>query len=474
MKLRLDENGHNSITLTNHPVLVGSHPRSEIKSDKSKMHRRHALIAHLLAGWAIFDLRSRHGIFVNGEKVTRSVLHSGDRVEVGPLRMHVEGEGDEDQPAEGAEEDHSWLDQVLSESDSGRSFSSRSRLDFYLDEKLHRSVIADGDMIIGTSVRAQIRLPRRGISSLHCLLTLDGSSWNLYDLRSDAGIVFKGEPTDWLSLHDGDEFRLGDFRVVFRLQPDQTELQDDEDLVDETFGSVSTPSSGVLTDASFDAQISSGALSTSGLAFSELEGATPALDSKVAQAVTMLRDRDYEPAIRILREVCADAPFALRYRKQLRQAQIALVDSQGEDLSLAQRWTLWKLQRLGARYWRKGEPLKTLLYAEEGLTLDPWNRDLLVLEALVFEQQQMLHHCIWVLSTARLKAPEDVKLNRVLAKIMQHLGEYDRAERFWKLVQKVEPDNHEAERQIRAVLVQKTLQHNRYQGSDSWENLLEE
>lgn len=471
MKLRLDDRAQ-AVSLGDKPVLIGSHPRADIRCDQKNLHRRHALIAQLLDGWSIFDLRSRHGIVVNGEKVARHVLHTGDKLTVGPLEILVEAENEEPQnDSQENEDDHSWLDMVLSEPESGRSFSSRCRLDFYLNERLHRSVIADADAIIGTSVRAQIRLPRQGISSLHCVLAVDAGTWTLFDLRSDSGIVYDGEAVDWLSLHDGDEFRLGEFRVLFRLQPDNHDLDDSEDLSEESFGSVSTPSSGVLTDAVFDAGISSSSLEIDGT--SDSEGSTPPLDAKVAQALRLQREREYEKAVRLLREVCSDAPLVLRYRKILRQAQIALLDNSSGGPQLTRKWMLWKYQLQGARWFDRGDNLRTLKIAEEGLSVDPWNRDLLVLEALVFEKLQMLRHCVWCLSTARKKFPEDVKLNRALAKIMQHLGEYDRAERYWKLVQKADPDCRDADRQIRAVLVQKTLQHNRYQSSDSWENLLE-
>lgn len=462
------------MTLGENPIVIGTHPAADLKSSGKNLHRRHAVIAQSLQGWFVFDLRSRYGITVNGEKVTKHHLQDKDLIQVGPVKLTVQSDPGETTPSqvEEDEEDHSWLDQVLLDSKPGRSFSSRCRLDFYLDGKLHRSIVSDADSIIGTSVRANIRLPRKGVSSLHCLLAVDSGTWTLYDLKSDNGIVQGDKRLSWLSLHEGDEFHIGQFRVLFRLQPDTTELEDSEDLVEDDFEALSTPSSGVITDASFDSGVTTNLLDSSDGTDGD-EGRTKALDSKVAQASKMERDHQYEQAVQLLRQVCRDAPYVLKYRKSLRRAQIALYDSQRQPRTVKQAWAEWRTQMLAARAYRNGDDELALDLCEEGLTLDPWNKAFLILESLVFENRQLLRHCIWSLTTARRKAPNDIKINRALAKINQHLGEYDNAERYWNMVLKAEPENREADRQLRAVLVQKTLQKNRYQGSDSWENLME-
>jgi pSer/pThr/pTyr-binding forkhead associated (FHA) protein len=43
----------------------------------------HAKVSHSDAGWAVEDLGSTNGTYVNGHKVYRALLRKGDRIRVG-------------------------------------------------------------------------------------------------------------------------------------------------------------------------------------------------------------------------------------------------------------------------------------------------------------------------------------------------------------------------------------------------------
>lgn len=71
------------------PVLhVGRSPSADIVLDDASVSRRHAVIARQDGETVLLDDRSRHGVLVNGERVDRAVLRSGDVIEIGavPLR----------------------------------------------------------------------------------------------------------------------------------------------------------------------------------------------------------------------------------------------------------------------------------------------------------------------------------------------------------------------------------------------------
>jgi DNA-binding CsgD family transcriptional regulator len=59
-----------------------------VVSDDSSVSRAHALIERLPAGWAVRDLGSRNGTFVNGTRIwSEYVLHPSDRIEIGSARL---------------------------------------------------------------------------------------------------------------------------------------------------------------------------------------------------------------------------------------------------------------------------------------------------------------------------------------------------------------------------------------------------
>ncbi len=63
----------------------GRSAENEISIDSEKWSRYHALIEELATGYQISDLNSFNGTLVNGERVTSTMLSSGDRIEIGDV-----------------------------------------------------------------------------------------------------------------------------------------------------------------------------------------------------------------------------------------------------------------------------------------------------------------------------------------------------------------------------------------------------
>ena len=80
----VDPNGHRTrVRIEPVPFRIGRQPESDLIIRDSRASRTHARI--LLEGgeYLIEDCGSRHGTFVNGEKITRRALHSSDRIDFG-------------------------------------------------------------------------------------------------------------------------------------------------------------------------------------------------------------------------------------------------------------------------------------------------------------------------------------------------------------------------------------------------------
>jgi VIT1/CCC1 family predicted Fe2+/Mn2+ transporter len=79
------------------PILVGRDASCDISDPDLLLSRRHAAFIPDATSVTVRDLGSRHGILVNGARVSECVLRSGDVVQIGPLRIRFT---DDDAPGE--------------------------------------------------------------------------------------------------------------------------------------------------------------------------------------------------------------------------------------------------------------------------------------------------------------------------------------------------------------------------------------
>ncbi|RNI22806.1 FHA domain-containing protein [Flexivirga caeni] len=68
-------------------VSVGRHPSSDIFLDDVTVSRRHAVFRRTDAGYAVTDVGSLNGTYVNGALVDSQDLRTGDEVMVGKFRL---------------------------------------------------------------------------------------------------------------------------------------------------------------------------------------------------------------------------------------------------------------------------------------------------------------------------------------------------------------------------------------------------
>ena len=77
------------IVLDKLPATLGRSPNSEIYLTDRWVSRCHCEIDHVNGTLTVRDIGSKHGTFVNGEKVTHAPLLPGDNLTVGLTRFQV-------------------------------------------------------------------------------------------------------------------------------------------------------------------------------------------------------------------------------------------------------------------------------------------------------------------------------------------------------------------------------------------------
>ncbi|MGH9460771.1 MAG: FHA domain-containing protein [Vicinamibacteria bacterium] len=75
-------------------TVVGRSAAADICIDDPLVSRRHCKIMHHAFGWALVDLKSQNGTFVNGVRVGETELRHGDQVQIGAFSFYFSESGD--------------------------------------------------------------------------------------------------------------------------------------------------------------------------------------------------------------------------------------------------------------------------------------------------------------------------------------------------------------------------------------------
>jgi adenylate cyclase len=105
--------GHQKVTLPRgRALVVGRSIACDLPVRDPSVSRQHAEVELGPEGLQVTDLGSTNGVFVNGERVTRALVHPGDQVAFGRAVFELREEGEETIPAP-PEPDHEGLDATI-------------------------------------------------------------------------------------------------------------------------------------------------------------------------------------------------------------------------------------------------------------------------------------------------------------------------------------------------------------------------
>ena len=185
---------------SNHHAIVGSRAECAGHLDDSSVAPDHAVINAHRGKYALSDLGSRTGTWVNGKLEAGAVLKDGSRISIGTSELFYTKVGAaEGGDADGGGEPGDGVLLVRSGPSMGRSFQ-----------------VGRGDMLIGSrpgDSGAQIDDP--SISQHHALLRRLTKVIRLYDLGSTNGTKVDDVELHGVALQNGDILKFGNVEVQF-------------------------------------------------------------------------------------------------------------------------------------------------------------------------------------------------------------------------------------------------------------------
>jgi len=335
-------------------------------------------------GWVLYDLRARAAIIHNGHRVRRCNLAPGDWLQWGGLEFTVEA-NDEPEPDGLISVDHQL------EGNGTAPEPPRCRLIFQTGKLTQTQSKNGAEFVIGCSARCDIPVERAfGLTQRHCLLALESGRWYLHDL-SGKGICRDNQQFRWLLLQDGDIVQLGKTSVRFGFDLAEAEAWP---------GSSFNPEPA----ATVDGTVAAGSWLNEGAA---TRGAAAAAVSLPESACAPASAREVDEVYQAGRKLSD-------WLRKAHKGERRPVPARKKIVLTYRSWLARK--RLGDQ-----EPLEALELLKEGLWGDPWNRELLLALARLFDQLDQLNLCLETLETLHDLYPEDVVVNRALAKLCRHL-----------------------------------------------------
>jgi pSer/pThr/pTyr-binding forkhead associated (FHA) protein len=223
LTLLLPENSRQEFILSKARVTIGRASNSDIVVRDLKVSRRHAFIECGPAGCTVVDAGSPNGTWVNGVRIERRLLRSGDTVVVGGVSARYEPGAIEGVASE-ANEQLTRLD-TLADVDTALSQISlqmevgetdTARLAVRVAGNTWEVALDRDALTIGRLPDNDLVLDRPGVSRHHARVERQGNGFVIQDLNSGNGTRVGAARIDKHVLADGDAIRIGDARLIYK------------------------------------------------------------------------------------------------------------------------------------------------------------------------------------------------------------------------------------------------------------------
>lgn len=216
--LSLGEGQIQEFVLAKQTVRLGRGLLNDVVLSDPEVSRTHAQIEWTGTSFTLVDLGSTNGIRVNGIRVERSELKSGDTITLGhnTLQFVLAAPSVEDPITainSAAELDKTVALDVFS---VPLSETRQARLAVHTRERTWEVPLTAETLSIGRHPDSDIVLDDPGVSRHHARVEAHARSFFIRDLQSTNGTWLRGERIEERRLQDGDTIRIGPATLVFK------------------------------------------------------------------------------------------------------------------------------------------------------------------------------------------------------------------------------------------------------------------
>jgi tetratricopeptide (TPR) repeat protein len=170
---------------------------------------------------------------------------------------------------------------------------------------------------------------------------------------------------------------------------------------------------------------------------------------------------NFDYGIQLLLSCCQLDPANLSFRQTLRRTEKARYKNnmRGSMLSGVRTWTV-RAKIKAAR--RIRDFIKVLEHGEKVLAYNPWDSGVQMVMSEAADALGLLDLAVWLLEQARQKNPQDLVVNRALARMYEKRGNFTQAIALWELIRKAAPRDVEAQDKAMNLAASETIARGHY------------
>jgi pSer/pThr/pTyr-binding forkhead associated (FHA) protein len=220
LKLKQPGSGEQEFEISKPEITIGRGQTNDIVIQDTKASRTHARFEFDAEGRAmIVDLGSTNGVRVNGIRVEKAVIQTGDVVIIGNSQINFEKAPEEDLGLTiidtEADLDRTMADLVLPVAIND---TSEDRIVIFTPDKTWEVVLGDrvDSLSIGRAEGNDVVIEHPSVSRTHARIQREHRTFVIKDLNSSNGLWVNGQKLDEVVLEDGSSVRVGYATIIYK------------------------------------------------------------------------------------------------------------------------------------------------------------------------------------------------------------------------------------------------------------------
>lgn len=217
---------HQEFILNKPLVTLGRATTNDIVLMQGRVSRTHAQIQCSQEGITLTDLDSVNGVWINGQKVQETELQPGDKIGISDCILQYLPPADDAREEATLINSEKELEITLAQMTVPISLNETSlpRLVVHAPDRTWEVPLTGDDCTIGRASSNKLALDYLKTSRSHARIERKGSDFILRDLQSTNGTYIHDQRIEQHTLKNGDTFRIGPTRIVFKSGFAQEEM----------------------------------------------------------------------------------------------------------------------------------------------------------------------------------------------------------------------------------------------------------